>query len=59
VANAYWNDWYSGCGWFLWFHILNERYARGEITREEHGQMKSTIWGCGQLGIGSSTPGLT
>jgi putative membrane protein len=23
--------------------ILNERYARGEITREEHAQMKATI----------------
>ncbi len=75
MMNAYWNDWYSGWGWFLWFgvmillfssagnwgytyrvhrtygaqprkealDILNERYARGEITREEHGEMKSTI----------------
>ena len=75
MAHAYWNDWYSGWGWFLWFgimvlvfssagnwrytyrvhrsygtpprkealDILNERYARGEITLEEHGQMKSTI----------------
>jgi len=23
--------------------ILNERYARGEITREQHGQMRSDI----------------
>jgi putative membrane protein len=75
MSNAYWNSWYSGWGWFLWFgimillfsslgnwgytyrvhrtygspprkealDILNERYARGEITREEHAQMKSTI----------------
>lgn len=74
MSNAYWNNWYSGWGWFLWFgimmlmfsslgnwgytyrvrtygssprkealDILNERYARGEITREEHGQKKSTI----------------
>jgi putative membrane protein len=75
MAHGYWNDWYSGWGWFLWFgfmillfstvgnwgytyrvhrnygaqprkealDILNERYARGEITREEHSQMKTTI----------------
>ena len=33
-------------GWFLWFgikeamDILNERYARGELSREEWGRMK-------------------
>lgn len=75
MEHAYWNDWYSGWGWLLWFgimillfssagnwgytyrvhrnygmpprtealDILNERYARGEITREELGQMKATI----------------
>lgn len=75
MAHGYWNDWYSGWGWFLWFgimilvfssvgnwgytyrvhrrhgtqpakdalDILDERYARGEITREERAQMKSTI----------------
>ena len=75
MANSYWNDWYFGWGWFLWFgilfllfsslgnwgysyrvhrrygqlaskdalDILNERYARGEITHEELGLMKSNI----------------
>ncbi len=75
MTNAYWTDWYSGWGWFLWFgvmilllssmgnwgytyrvhrshrvpprkdafDILDERYARGEITREEHKEMKSNI----------------
>jgi putative membrane protein len=75
AAAAYWNDWYSGWGWFLWFgvmivlfssvgnwgytyrvhrnygtqprkealDILEERYARGEITSEKHARMKSTI----------------
>ena len=75
MANTYWNDWYSGWGWFLWFgflilmfssagnwgytyrlhrnygspnskdalDILNERYARGEISHEEYGRMKTAI----------------
>lgn len=77
MMNGYWNDWYAGWGWFLWFgvlmllfssvgnwgytyrvhrhygasqdkdalDILNERYARGELTRDEYAQMKSTITG--------------
>jgi putative membrane protein len=75
MAHAYWNDWYFGWGWFLWFgivfllvssvgnwgytyrahqkcdkpprkdafDILDARYAKGEISREEYGQMKSEI----------------
>lgn len=73
--HAYWSDWYTGWGWFLWLgvmfllfssagnwgytyrvhrtygaqprkealDILNERYARGEIKREEYEHMKSSI----------------
>jgi putative membrane protein len=75
MEHYYWNDWYSGWGWFLWFgvcfllisslgnwgytyrvhrrfgdsaskdamSILNERYARGEISREEYNKMKAEI----------------
>jgi putative membrane protein len=75
MSHPYWNDWYFGWGWFLWFgiifllfssignwgysyrahqrfgqlsgkdafDILNERYARGEIAREDMGLMKSEI----------------
>ncbi len=76
MSNYYWNDWYSGWGWFLWFgvifllfasagnwgytyrahrkfeggyspknalDILNERYASGEIKREDYLKMKSEI----------------
>ncbi len=75
MPHYYWNDWYLGWGWFLWFgvifllfssfgnwrytyrahqkygtqpqkgalDILNERYARGEINREELSQMKTEI----------------
>jgi putative membrane protein len=74
--NNYWNDWYTGWGWFLWVgifflifssfgnwgytyqahrlyrdgsstkdavDILNERYARGEIQRDEFHKMKEEI----------------
>ena len=74
----YWNDWYTGWGWILWFGIcllmfsslgnwgytyrahrkysdltpqkgamdlLHERYARGELTRDEYNQMKADISG--------------
>jgi putative membrane protein len=73
--HAYWNDWYTGWGWFLWFgvmillfssagnwrytyrvhrihgsqprkealEILNQRYARGEVTREEYVHMKTAL----------------
>jgi putative membrane protein len=76
MGHYYWNDWYAGWGWFLWFgvvllfassagnwgytyrahrkyydlypkkeaiDILNERYARGEVTHEEYARMKSSI----------------
>ena len=73
----FWNDWYFGWGWVLWFgiifllfsswgnwrytyaahrkyglappvhkeaiDILNERYARGEVTREQFVQMKADM----------------
>jgi putative membrane protein len=22
MSNYYWNDWYSGWGWFLWFGVI-------------------------------------
>ena len=22
MAHVYWNDWYSGWGWFLWFGVM-------------------------------------
>ena len=73
---GYWNDWYSGFGWVLWFGFifllfssfgtwnyayrahrkvdevfheknandyLNERYAKGEIGRDDYNRMKSEI----------------
>ena len=37
------------------FDILDERYARGEITREQYGQLKSDIGNAsGTFGTGSS-----
>jgi len=77
MSQPYWNNWYFGWGWFLWFgilflmfssignwgytyrahrkygdlpgkealDILNERYARGDISREEWGRMKVEIAG--------------
>jgi putative membrane protein len=76
MSNYYWNDWYSGFGWLLWFgliflvvsgignwgytygahrrfasygqpkdalDILDERYARGELTLEQYSAMKATV----------------
>jgi hypothetical protein len=35
MAHAYWNDWYFGWGWFLWFG--------GELSHEDYARMKSEI----------------
>lgn len=81
--NGYWNSWYFGWGWFLWFGvvlllfssfgnwgytyrahrrfddiqpgnralgILNERYAKGEISRDEFHRMRSEIFGATHIG---------
>ncbi len=82
MQHAYWNDWYFGWGWFLWFgiifllfssvgnwgytyrahrrfgneprgdafEILDVRYAKGEITRDEYARMKSEISAPGTTG---------
>jgi len=72
--HTYWNDWYFGWGWILWFgfivlvfsgvgnlgysysahqkfgqprsgarDILDERLARGDISRDQYAQLKSEI----------------
>jgi putative membrane protein len=75
--HSYWNDWFFGWGWILWFgfimlifsglgnwgytysahrkydapprknaqDILDERYAGGEIDRDEYARLKSDIAG--------------
>jgi putative membrane protein len=75
MANVYWNNWYAGWGFFLWWgmlilifssagnwgytyqahrrfrdrtekdalDVLSERYARGDITREEFHRVKSEL----------------
>lgn len=75
MSHPYWNDWYFGWGWLLWFgifflmfssignsgytcrahrkygqlpgkeafDILNERYARGEITQEQLTLMRAEV----------------
>ena len=77
MATYYWNDWYAGWGWLLWFgfivlifsgmgnwgytyqahrryrdlsldkdalDFLAERYAKGEINRDEFIKMKEEIF---------------
>ncbi len=85
MEHAYWNDWYTGWGWFLWlgfifllfsgignwgytyrahrrfgsesrsvvFDILDARYAKGEITREEYARMKAEISSSGTMTAGA------
>ncbi|WP_320819369.1 hypothetical protein [Thalassolituus sp.] len=77
MEHMYWNDWYFGWGWLLWFGVcfllisnfghwgysyrthqrflstdqrtardlVNERYARGDIDREEFSKIKAEIAG--------------
>jgi putative membrane protein len=90
MENYYWNNWYAGWGWFLWFGvfilifssagnwrytyhahrksdvgagkalaILNERYARGEITRDEYLRMKNEMKDSRPSSFTSIKPTLT
>ncbi len=76
MTTVYWNDWYTGWGWVLWFgmlmlifssvgtwgysytsnrryrdfdpgrdafDMLAERYAKGEIQRDEYKRMHNEI----------------
>jgi putative membrane protein len=75
MPHTYWNDWYFGWGWILWFgfiflcfssignwgytyrahrrrdglpptealDILDQRYARGDISREAYAQQKADL----------------
>ena len=74
MTHTYWNDWYFGWGWFLWFgiifllfssignwgytyqahmkysrfrkpalDILDERYAKVELSSAEYARLKTEI----------------
>jgi putative membrane protein len=75
MGHPYWNDWYFGWGWILWFGfmilifssfgnwgytyrahqkysgqmgsnalgILDERYARGDIDRQQYLELKADL----------------